>query len=77
MMWGFTFLLVSAARFLLRRVVYALRRQGFFLTPAVIVGANQEGRWLAEQLLTWEASGLHLVGFVDKRLQLRFHYSTI
>src|SRR5215510_45006 len=51
MTWGFTFLFVSSARFLLRRVVYALRRQGFFLTPAVIVGANQEGRWLAEQLL--------------------------
>ena len=72
MMWGFTFLLVSAARFLLRRVVYALRRQGFFLTPAVIVGANQEGRWLAEQLLTWETSGLHLVGFVDKKTPVTF-----
>jgi exopolysaccharide biosynthesis polyprenyl glycosylphosphotransferase len=47
--------------------VYILRRYGFFLTPAVIVGANQEGRWLAEQLLSWETSGLHLVGFVDKK----------
>jgi exopolysaccharide biosynthesis polyprenyl glycosylphosphotransferase len=67
MAWGFTFLLVSAGRFVLRRVVYSLRRHGFFLTPAVIVGANQEGRWLAEQLLSWQTSGLHLVGFVDKK----------
>jgi exopolysaccharide biosynthesis polyprenyl glycosylphosphotransferase len=70
--WGFTFLFVGMTRFLLRRVVYILRRHGFFLTPAVIVGANQEGRWLAEQLLRWETSGLHLIGFVDKKTPATF-----
>ena len=72
MTWGFSFVFVAAARFLLRRLVYGLRRHGFFLTPAVIVGANQEGRWLAEQLLRWETSGLHLVGFVDKKTPVTF-----
>ena len=72
MTWLFTFVFVAGARFVLRRVVYALRKQGFFLTPAVIVGANQEGRWLAEQLLKWETSGLHLVGFVDKKTPATF-----
>jgi len=67
MAWGFTWLFASFGRFLLRRFIYGLRKHGFFLTPAVIVGANQEGRWLAEQLLSWETSGLHLVGFVDKK----------
>jgi exopolysaccharide biosynthesis polyprenyl glycosylphosphotransferase len=67
MAWGFTFVFASFGRFLLRRLVYFSRKHGFFLTPAVIVGANQEGRWLAEQLLTWQTSGLHLVGFVDKK----------
>ncbi len=67
MTWVFTFVLASIGRLILRRFVYALRRQGFFLTPAIIVGANQEGRWLAEQLLSWQTSGLHLVGFVDKK----------
>jgi exopolysaccharide biosynthesis polyprenyl glycosylphosphotransferase len=52
--------------------VYFLRKHGFFLTPAVIVGANQEGRWLAEQLLRWETSGLHLVGFVDNKIPVTF-----
>jgi exopolysaccharide biosynthesis polyprenyl glycosylphosphotransferase len=65
--WGLSFLFVAAARFGLRREVYGLRKHGYFLTPAVIVGANQEGRWLAEQLLRWETSGLLLVGFVDKK----------
>ena len=72
MTWFFTFLFVAVARFFLRRVVYSLRRHGFFLTAAVIVGANQEGRWLAEQLLKWETSGLHLVGFVDKKTPATF-----
>ncbi|WKZ47746.1 MAG: sugar transferase [Anaerolineales bacterium] len=68
MAWVFTFMFVAIGRFILRRVIYFLRRQGFFLTPAVIVGANQEGRWLAEQLQKWETSGLHIVGFVDKKV---------
>jgi exopolysaccharide biosynthesis polyprenyl glycosylphosphotransferase len=72
MTWGGTFLFVAIARFFLRRLVYFLRKQGFFLTPAVIVGANQEGRWLAEQLLQWETSGLHLVGFVDNKIPVTF-----
>jgi len=67
MAWGFTFLFALVGRFALRRLVYFMRRYGFFLTSAIIVGANQEGRWLAEQLLSWETSGLHLVGFVDKK----------
>ena len=65
--WAFSFIFASSGRFFLRRLVYFSRRHGFFLTPAVIVGANQEGRWLAEQLLSWQTSGLHLVGFVDKK----------
>lgn len=70
--WGLMFLFVAVTRFLLRRVVYALRKHGFFLTPAVIVGANEEGRWLAEQLLRWETSGLLLIGFVDKKTPVTF-----
>lgn len=68
MAWVFTFVFAAVGRFILRRCIYYLRRQGFFLTPAVIVGANQEGRWLAEQLQKWETSGLHIVGFVDKKV---------
>jgi exopolysaccharide biosynthesis polyprenyl glycosylphosphotransferase len=70
--WAFTILFVTISRFFLRRLIYALRKHGFFLTSAVIVGANQEGRWLAEQLLKWETSGLHLVGFVDNKTPTTF-----
>ena len=35
---------------------------------AVIVGANNEGISLAEQLTRWNYSGLHIIGFVDKKI---------
>lgn len=66
--WVFAFLLTAFGRFLLRRLVYALRQRGYFLTFAVIVGANNEGLSLAEQLMRWKTSGLHVLGFVDEKL---------
>ena len=66
--WMFSFLFVSGGRFLIRRGVYALRKRGFFITPALIVGVNEEGKALAEQLLQWTTSGLYVMGFVDDAL---------
>ncbi|HEY9089576.1 MAG TPA: sugar transferase [Anaerolineaceae bacterium] len=63
--WILAFLMTASARFAARRVVYALRHSGFFLNPAIIVGANDEGLSLADQLLRWKRSGLDLVGFID------------
>jgi len=63
--WLCAFLIVGLWRFGLRRVVYYLRRHGYFLSPVLIVGANEEGRALAEQLSHWLSSGLHVIGFVD------------
>jgi exopolysaccharide biosynthesis polyprenyl glycosylphosphotransferase len=53
--------------------VYYLRHQGYFLTPAVIVGANDEGLSLARQLLTWKTSGLHILGFIDNKFSQGTH----
>jgi exopolysaccharide biosynthesis polyprenyl glycosylphosphotransferase len=66
--WLLGFVLVGLARFGLRRAVYALRRRGYFLSPAVIAGASGEGQALAQQLQAWDTSGLHLVGFLDDTL---------
>lgn len=63
--WVSSLLLVGSARFGLRRLVYALRRRGHLLSPAIIVGANEEALALAEQLEQWASSGLYLQGFVD------------
>ncbi|MCP4357461.1 MAG: sugar transferase [Chloroflexi bacterium] len=67
--WFFTFLFVSFGRFWIRRLVYNLRQQGYFLSPALIIGANEEGRLLAQQLIEWETSGLHVLGFVDDHVR--------
>jgi len=67
--WPLTFIIPAVSRFVLRRFVYHLRKYGYFLTPTIIVGGNAEGRWLAEQLLSWRTSGLLLIGFVDEKVR--------
>jgi exopolysaccharide biosynthesis polyprenyl glycosylphosphotransferase len=67
--WGFVFLFVGGARFFLRRIVYHLRQRGYFLHPTLIIGANEEGKALAEQLQAWPTSGLQLLGFVEDALR--------
>ena len=66
--WITIFLFVSLARFFLRRVAYVLRRHGYFLKKAVVVGANEEGKMLAQQLSHWHSSGFLIAGFVDQKL---------
>lgn len=68
--WLFVFLLVGSGRFGLRRVVYRLRKRGYFLTPALIIGANKEACSIAKQLVSWRTSGLNVLGFVDENLPL-------
>jgi exopolysaccharide biosynthesis polyprenyl glycosylphosphotransferase len=67
--WISAFLFVGSGRFIIRRIVYAIRKRGYFLTPAIIVGANQEGIALAAQLMSWQTSGLQVAGFVDDKAQ--------
>lgn len=69
MAWGFSTFLIAFGRFLLRRVVYLLRRRGYFTSTAIIIGANDEGLSLARQLQAWRTSGLHVIGFVDKKFK--------
>jgi len=69
MAWVFSLVLINAGRFTLRRVVYMLRRRGYFRSNTVIVGANDEGLSLARQLLAWDTSGLNVVGFIDKKFK--------
>ncbi|MEZ4516173.1 MAG: sugar transferase [Chloroflexota bacterium] len=62
--WVFAFTFIVTGRFTLRRVIYTLRRRGYFLSAALIVGSNTEAQLLAEQLLHWPTSGLAVLGFV-------------
>lgn len=63
--WIFVTLFVMVARFFLRRIVYTLRRRGYFLSPALIVGNNSEAHSLAQQLMEWQTSGFAVQGIVS------------
>ena len=62
--------LVCAVRFLARRVLHIARQNGLLLTPAVVVGTNEEGRALAEQLAADPRSGMRVLGFIDSAFDL-------
>jgi exopolysaccharide biosynthesis polyprenyl glycosylphosphotransferase len=64
LVWLLSFLLVATNRFGQRRVLYALRRRGYLVSPAVIVGTNQEAISLVKFLSEWQTSGIRTVGFV-------------
>lgn len=68
--WFFSILFVSAERFLIRRVVRLLRGRGYFLTRALIVGANEHAKAIARQFAPAKQSGVEVVGFVDDYLPL-------
>ena len=57
--------LVILGRFCARRVVYRFRNRGHFMTRMLIVGADDEGRAIAEQFASNRSAGIQLVGFVD------------
>jgi exopolysaccharide biosynthesis polyprenyl glycosylphosphotransferase len=59
---------VMSGRFVLRRIVQNLRANGRFLTAALIIGANEEGLAIAEQLQANPKAGVWLAGFADDEL---------
>ena len=63
--WGLALLLVDTFRFAFRHFIFGLRNRGHLLSPALIVGANEEGISLAEQLQKTATSGLYVAGFID------------
>jgi exopolysaccharide biosynthesis polyprenyl glycosylphosphotransferase len=65
MVWFLALATVAWVRFGYRRLVYALRKRGVFTRRALVVGANEEGAAVAEQLCDSPAAGIRIVGLVD------------
>lgn len=68
--WFLATTLVIGFRFSFRRTVYLLRQRGHLLGAALMVGANAEGRALAEQLRDGKTSGLFITGFISEDLPI-------
>ena len=66
--WFLTILFVGALRFTIRRVVQLARRRGYWITRALIVGANEHAKAIARQLEPATQSGVRVVGFLDDYL---------
>lgn len=66
--WLLVTLSVLLGRFFLRRVVQGLRVKGRFLTSVLVVGANEEGQAIAEQLQSNRKAGVWIAGFADDEL---------
>lgn len=70
LVWILSVILIGVERFLMRRAAYGLRHQGLLTSPALILGANQEGRALGEQILSWPTSGLQVLGYLDDQQEV-------
>ena len=67
--WLFVSFTVLLGRFGFRRLVQYMRSQGRFLTAVLVVGANEEGRAIVEQLKTNPKAGIWLAGILDDNLE--------
>lgn len=65
--WIFAILFLGTERFLLRRAVYFVRKQGWLRSRTLIVGVDGEARAIAQQLENTPTVGAQLVGFVTDR----------
>lgn len=62
--WFFAFIFTAASRFTIRRVVYQLRHAGYFQKPAILIGLNDEGILLADQINSNKTAGIRISGYV-------------
>jgi lipopolysaccharide/colanic/teichoic acid biosynthesis glycosyltransferase len=70
LVWVSSIVLMVGARFLFRRMIYRLRRHGFYVERAAIAGVSDQAEALAAQLGTDGSSGLQVVGFLDDYLPI-------
>jgi exopolysaccharide biosynthesis polyprenyl glycosylphosphotransferase len=66
--WMLVTLSVASGRFVTRRAVRRMRAMGRFLTTVLVVGANEEGRAVAEQLQADPKTGVLIAGFAADEL---------
>lgn len=68
--WFFVTVMVGLERFIMRRWVYRLRARGRLLTEMIIVGADEEGKAVAEQITLNPTAGVWVAGFIDDNLPI-------
>jgi lipopolysaccharide/colanic/teichoic acid biosynthesis glycosyltransferase len=64
--WLLSVVILGSSRFILRRIVWRLRRHGYFHIRILIVGAGEDGVALADQLRNTTGRATDIVGFLDE-----------
>lgn len=65
MLWFLSVVSLSLTRFGYRRLIYYLRCRGLFVRRALVVGANEEGQAVVNQLRVSPSAGIEVVGYMD------------
>jgi|TARA_Y100001001_G_C8011293_1_gene309825 putative colanic acid biosynthesis UDP-glucose lipid carrier transferase len=72
LMWfGATFLALTSWRYVMRKLLFKLRKSGYNSRFAIVVGANKVGYNLALQMLENEQLGIRFKGIYDDRAEER------
>jgi Bacterial sugar transferase/CoA-binding domain len=64
--WLLSLLALGLSRFLIRRLVWRLRRRGLFTARTLIVGAGEDGLAIADQISSYAPGVARVVGFLDE-----------
>lgn len=67
--WGLISFNVVVGRFAYRRIIHWARSKGRFMSRVLIIGANEEGQAIAQQLKGNPKAGVNIVGFADDQLR--------
>lgn len=65
--WVFVTAFLLMERFVVRHLVYRMRRRGFMTRRTLIVGGDEDARHIAEQLLSTPTCGAQVLGFVSNQ----------
>ena len=63
--WALLIIFTGGARFLLRTAQHHFIIRGIALSPTLIIGFNQRGKKLLDQILLFPATGFDALGFID------------
>ncbi|MFI5271427.1 MAG: sugar transferase [Ktedonobacterales bacterium] len=64
--WLLSVVVLASSRFVMRRIVWRLRRHGYFRARMLIVGAGEDGVAVAEQIGSYASGAAEVVGFLDE-----------
>jgi exopolysaccharide biosynthesis polyprenyl glycosylphosphotransferase len=70
--WILITLSVVLGRFAFRRIIHWLRNRGHFMTKVLIVGANEEGQAIAQQLKGNAKAGVYIAGFAAEGVSTNY-----